>query len=233
MFPRLHTLAFETTPDPGMAGGGEEPVDEPDEGGWGGPSQEEWEQTQQALQYFAELEQQRQAAQQGDGPQFDPWSENPTDQLRELIRQEMAPLHEFTEHSQLTEAEERAMDIIADMQAAEGEFLFQPSKEHPIASPQLARALAEDFLPEAQERYGAGPRAAEAALSHAVKTVREIEQAIGEAYAAREQNQLGTLLNAQRQPPAAGQAGSKVVGGFEGDEMDLVRAMTGTGHPTR
>ncbi len=233
MFPRLHTLAFETTPDPGIDAGGGEPPDDTDEGGWGGPSQEEWEQTQQALQYFAELEQQRQAAQQGDGPKFDPWSENPTDQLRELIREEMAPLHQYSEQRQLTEAEEVAMDMIASMEAAEGEFLFQPSKEHPIASPQLARALAEDFVPEAQERYGPGPRAAEAALGRAVKIVREIEQAIGEAYAARESNQLGTLFNAQRQPPAAGQAGSQVVGGFEGDEMDLVRQMTGTGHQPR
>jgi len=205
-------------------------VQEPE---WSGVSQEDWDRVsttleglQPIIEYMQNPDAYREPPPQEDGaePQLDPFSDNFADQLQSLIDSRLAPVSEFTEQAQLDEAEERAMDIIQDIVSREGEFLM------PERSTKLARAMAEEFLPEAEQRYGFGPRAAEAALQQAVKTVREIEQEIGQTYYERKQNELGTLAGARREPPAAGTQGAQNVSTPEGgDERALVEAYFGRG----
>ena len=228
---QFHSLVNET--DPTMSGDmqqGDEPVEE--EAGWQGPSEEEWQQTQQALQYFAAQEQARQEAANGQQPQIDPLSDNFIQQLDQYFEQKTAPYQQFTEQYQQSQAEEMAWDMLASAEQTEGEFLLrETSDELPVASPHMARAIAEDLLPEMQERYGPqSPKAVEAALTQAVKYVRQYEQAVGEAYMQRKQNELQTRLSAPMTTAANGQAAQS----FDSNavsEMDLVAKYVGSGLP--
>lgn len=211
-----------------------DPAVEPDAGAepeaWAGPSQEEWEATQSLIERLGPLAQYaEQLGQEGDegyeDVELDPMSDTFADQLRELIRAEIQPLSGYVQETQLGEAEQQAMDIIHDLQASGGEFLV------PESSSKLARSLANDFMPESVQRYGVGPKAAEAALQKAVETVREMEQSIGKAYYERQMNQLSTLAGAPREPGSPGQAAAQQQAHIPGDERDLVRAhfSAGTG----
>jgi hypothetical protein len=189
---------------------------------WAGPTQEEWEATQERL---AQYEAQQQPEEGEPEPfQLDPYADDFQDQLDRYLDSRLAPVSQYTESAMQAEAEERAMDIIQDIASREGEFLF------PEQSPKIARSLANEFIGEEQQRYGFGPKAAEAALERAVKAVREYEQTIGKAYHERQMNQLGTLAGAPRQPGVAGtQAAPSTPTPEGGDELALVGHYFGQG----
>jgi len=184
---------FETPGDP--AGG--EPAGEP-EGEPFSIGQEDWEQVTQALnflsqQYMATQEPEpAQPAQQT--PQFDPFAEDSAEQIRNIIRAEMAPLVQFQYSEQLSEAEEKAYDIIDDIVSREGEFAVK-DEAYP-----MVRAIADSFMQEEIQRHGFGPQAAEAALERAAKSFRAYEQAVGEKHTNQHMNQLKTLTGAASEP---------------------------------
>ena len=229
----------EMAPEPGPEQVGLEGEPAPEEAPWQGPSQEEWAQTQQALQSLGPLAQQWQEMQEQQGeterPTVDQFSDEFMPQLDAYIEhkfeERVGPLQTFAEQQQEEEAEQRAMDIIADVATREGDFLFTdkiPGTE--MSSPDLARALADRFIFEESQRYGRGPQAAEQALVRAVKVVRTWEQSVGKAYHEREMNQIGTLAGARREPGAAGNAaGQQLVTPEGGDEMSVVQRFRAQG----
>lgn len=183
---------------------------------WSGVSQEEWEQTQQALgsmtqyvQHRMQLEQQ--AQQQGQPLQFDPWSDDPTQQILQLIESRVAPLEQTYRRIEDAEGQELAYDVIADNVSREGDFLHEGSKD-------LAFQLARGFLPQTVQKYGYGDRAAEAAIEQACKHVRSLEQSIGQSYYDRQTNQLATLAGARREPGSSGPATQVPSGVFKRGE---------------
>jgi hypothetical protein len=126
----------------------------------------------------------------------------------------------------MSEAEERAEDILTDLQTAKGEFVDPGSKD-------IARAMAERFLGEEQQKYGFGAQAAEAALERGYEYARERENKLGELAVQRHLNQLKTLNGAPRQPGVSQGAGSTAVQQHVipegGDEMSVVRHYGGYG----
>jgi hypothetical protein len=194
-----------------------EPEEAP-EPAWAGPSQEEWTAAQETLglinQAITQPEPGYQDQQQG--PVLDPLDENFQSQLDQYIEQKFAPFADYQQQLVLGEAEEKAKDIIHSLETEKGEFLLPDSG---------AQALqrANNHLPEAQAKYGYGPRAAEAALARAYEDQKAYEQAVGKAYHEREINQLRGLANGPRAPGASGQqSGQQVVVPEGGDELGLV-----------
>jgi hypothetical protein len=187
---------------------------------WSGPSKEEWEQTQQLLADY-------QAAQQGDEGEYeeeeegdvelDPFSDKFGQQLVDLIQQAISPYATHAEQQMMSEANEKAMDIIADLEAKDGEFM-NPEKSRP-----LARVLADKHFPEMAQKHADPRKAAEAALAAGVKEARELEQVYGEAYYTRKMNNLRGLAGAKTEPGASGREGaSQQVTPEGGDELSLV-----------
>jgi hypothetical protein len=207
---------------------GAEPTGEPT-GGEPEPwafTQEMYEEQQQGLQSIASyIEEQRQreaAAGQPSAEIPDPYADPEAFQgwLDSRIEERTAPYGEYVERAQTSEGEQMALDVIADIEAREGEFLV------PETSRPLARMLADDFWPEAVERFGTkSAKAGEFALEQAYKQVRELEQAIGKAYHERQINELRGLAGARREPAAAGAQGAQELVIREGgDELDLARS---------
>src|SRR4051812_9283034 len=102
--------------------GGVEPPADPGDGGWSGISQEQWEQhqsafteTQQALQYIAQQLQPQQPQ-----PAVDFFADDAQSQLDQYIEQRLSqhlgPIQQFQSNVQMGEANERAMDILTDIQ---------------------------------------------------------------------------------------------------------------------
>lgn len=172
----------------GDAGGAPEPPAEP---AWTGPSQEQWEETQQALQYMASLVQPPVQQQQQQEPvQLDPLDDNFKEQLDRYLEDRFSPYSEYVQAQQVREGDARAQDILADIQSREGEFLITGSTEK-------ARTLANTYIGQTNQQFPNDPvRAAEQALELAAKDVREWEAAVGKAYHERELNQLSTLAGA-------------------------------------
>ena len=226
---QFHSLVNETDPtmSGGMEPGGvEEPIEEP---GWGGPSQEDWEQLQQQNEaMLGYIQQQVQAQEQNGQPQLDPLADDFQQRLDQYIAEKTQPYQQFTEEYQNKNAEELAWDMVASAESQEGEFLLrETTDELPVSSQHMARALAEDLLPEFQERYGSNSmKAIEGAIGQAVKYVRAYEDAIGQAYEQRKQNELQTRLSAPMTPAANGVAAQSFDSGAS-NEMDLVAKYTG------
>ena len=160
------------------------------------PSQDEWEQVTGALGYLAQLEQQRAQVYQPQSSQGqptlpDPWERPDTFQqdLQAYIAAQVAPVQQFTNEAALSEAEERAMDILTDLASSGGEF-----------DKDLARIRADHLLPQMQQRYGNGPKAAEAALEAAASEQRAYEQKMYEQAVSRHTNHLATLSGAPGEP---------------------------------
>lgn len=199
----------------------------PAEESWGGITQEDWETTQQALAYIANTLTPQQQPQQQPGyqppepVQLDPLDENFQAQLDQYMDQKLAPYADYTQQAILGEAEQRAADILTDITARDGEFLFEGSVDK-------ARALANSYVGQMAQQYGFGPQAAEQALEQAAKDVRAWEQAVGQAYHDRQINQLSTLGGARKEPGAAGQGAQQFVIPEGGDLMDVVKRHTGT-----
>lgn len=137
--------------------------------------------------------------------------------MQQILGQALAPITGRFEAEALGEGDQRALDIISDDIVQHGEILDE--------SKQLARQLSEVMFGEYANRYGATPRAAEAALRKATSTVRAIEQAAGQAAVERYKNQLAELGGAPQVPgvPAAG----VVTVPQGGDEMSVARRYTG------
>ena len=220
---------FEAVPDPlgapgyaPEAGGEPEPVVEPE------PfqiSQEDWERTQQGQQYL--IDRLEQIARMGEQQQQDPntitlpedslLNESDLQVIGELIQRATAPFAETREQWMQSEGQGLALDVIADENAQNGEFLFEGSK-------QRAQDLSENYYPDYRARYGHGPDAAEAALRQACADIREWEQQVGKAYMEREQNQLATLAGAPRSPSQPGRPAAQQLTTVEGgNEFDVLR----------
>lgn len=208
-------------PEPGIAPEPEAPA----EPAWSGPSQDEWNEYQEAVRFLAQAQQAPPEPQHQEQPQtqaeIDFFADNAQEQLDAYIESKLAPYADYTQQAILSEAEERAHDILSDIVQREGEFLFEGSLEK-------ARGLANQYVPQMAAQYGYGPAAAEHALEQAAKDVREWEQAVGQAYHERQINQLSTLGGAPRQPGAAGTGGAQqfvIPGG--GDELDVAARYAG------
>ncbi|HXJ66814.1 MAG TPA: hypothetical protein VNN79_23905 [Actinomycetota bacterium] len=141
---------------------------------------------------------------------FDPDSVNAYNEAREahmlarfeqMLDQKVGPVTQTFEQQQhaetLARGEEALRDIVSDAVSA-GEDITEESKG-------IAETLATSLFPVFAERYGPdSPRAAEAAIYHAVDTLRQIEKAAEARGAAKQANSLATLAGANGEP-AAGQ----------------------------
>ena len=197
----------------------QEPVDgvEPEGDGvepaWAGPTQEEWQQTQESLREAAALVEAVRAGQNQDGPLsgYDPEFRQELDQY---INDKLSPYSAYQEQAILGEAEQRAQDILHDLSVRDGEF-----------DTQTARLRADALLPDMAARYGPGPKAAEAALQAAATAQREYESQIRDKALEQYHNQLRGITSAPREPaPSGNPAGTQHVTPQGGDEMDLVRS---------
>ncbi len=192
---------------------------------WSGPSREEWEATQaQLAEYRAQDEAGEEDYEEDEEGEIelDPFSDNFGQQLVGLIQDAISPYASHAEQQMMSEANEKAMDIIADREAKDGEFM-NPEKSRP-----LARLLADKHFPDMAQKHSDPRKAAEAALAQGVKEARELEQIYGKAYYEREINQLKGLSGAKREPAAAGtNAATQFVVEEGGNEMDVVRKYTG------
>jgi hypothetical protein len=194
-------------PENGNEPGGEQPVEET----WQGPTQEEWEQAQAQLAQANELYQAvAYANQQSQQEAFDPYDPN---QLRGLIRQELAPYSEFQQGAQEAENEERIRDMIHDDAVRNGEF-----------DESMARLRASELVHEMVAKYGDTDKAAEMTIQAAATAQRDWEHANGQAAVERYKNELRGISTIPREPPAAGApAAQQHVVPEGGDETDLVR----------
>lgn len=207
----------------------EAPVEAPAaEPAWTGPTQEEWQQWQQANEYLSSQLQEAQKAAQppGQPTPIDPFADDFHAQLEQFVAQKLQPYEELRTDVTMGEAEERANDILADLQSSKGDFIDPESKS-------IARAMAERFLSEEQQRYGFGAQAAEAALQRGYEYARERETKLSELAVQQHLNQLKTLNGAPRQPGVSQGAGSTAVQQHVippgGDEMSVVRHYGGYG----
>ena len=190
---------------------------------WTGPSQEEWQQWQQANAYLAE---QLQEAQKAINPQqqsqIDPFADDFQSQLDAYIAQKIQPYEDLRTEVTMGEAEEQANDILADDAARNGEF-----------DKDVARLRAEQFYPAMQQKYGTGARAAEEALYAGAAAQREYEAEIQKRAVEQHLNQLKRLGDAPREPGVNRGTGGTTVQQHVipegGDEMSVVRHYGGYG----
>ena len=203
-----------------------EPVAEPAEPAWAGPSADEWGQVTQTLGYLADLAQQSQAP--GEGQQYaaiDPFADNFGEQLSGYIgrafEEHLGPIKEWQQGQMLGEAEERALDIIEDDVSRNGEFMLGEKAFEGI------RALANVFMSEESQRYGYGPKAAESALARAASEWRAYEKELAQKAIEQHMNQLTNLAGAGREPGASSLGVSQQFQPTPGDELALVRKYGG------
>jgi len=200
---------------------------EPVEPAWTGPSQEEWEQTQYALQQFQQQASQQQPEPQGPSqyPMLDPFSDDFTPQavdlFRNVVREELAPIQEWQQTQRLQEAQDMALDIIDDDVQRNGEF------RNPEKGVAFVQAFAATLVPQMSEKFGFGPKAAEAAITEAAKQYRELEQAVGTAFHEQEMNRLTNISGANRELGSQIPGAQQVVVEPGGDEMSVVRKYVG------
>lgn len=226
---------FEATPEPGPLSPDYTPSAEPaapaePEGPpeWFTPYAESYDQFRQSADQLAYIAQQMEQAQQ---PQqqynVDPFADDYQQQLdayvEHRLNERLSRLEQATSHWEQSEGTERARDILADNISREGEFIFEGSHERALRE-------AEAYLPEMQERYGATPQAAEAAINAAAAATREYERQVGEAFHSRQMNQLKTLNDAPREPGAAVPPAVQTPGPPPSDEMAVVAKYGGWGH---
>lgn len=165
----------------------------------------------------------QQQAQQGP-PELDPfdpasvqaYNDWRDQNLLARFEQMVSPLIGSHQEQVMSEAENRAMDILRDDAARNGDFIGGDQ------SLNAARQLADTLLPDMQARYGPGPRAAEQALYQAAQHIRGLEENIAKQAVERHTNQLSTLANATREP-AAGATGAEAPGQYK-DEMEALAA---------
>jgi len=192
---------------------------------WFTPYQETLQQLQglpQQLEQIAELAAPPQ--QQGQIQYPDPFAEDYHSQLDAWFEAKTQPLRYAQQTWEQQEGNERARDILSDNVSREGEFILEGSNDK-------ALRLAEAYLPEMQQKHGATAQAAEEAINAAAREIREYERAVGEAFHARQMNQLKTLNDAPREPGAAVPPAVQTPGPAPGgDEMSVVQQYGGWGH---
>lgn len=185
--------------DPAGAGAADPGEGAATEPAWA-PSQDEWQQVQSTLgavadfvsrqaQVFSPQPQQGASPLAEYGPEFEA-------ALAAYVDSRMAPVQQFTQEAQLAEAEERAQDILGDLVSKHGEF-----------DRELAYARANTVLPAMVQRYGSGPKAAEAALEEGARLQREYEQRVKEQAVSQYTNQIKTLSGAASEPGTQYQVG--------------------------
>lgn len=202
MLDPFRTIHYEVTPEAEAPGGtdeGAEPAPEAEP--WTPPTREEVELMEERLERLQLLEQQAQYGQpepeaEGEEEELEVWDMT-ADQLRSLIREEVNSTQQAeAEHE---EAMERAKDVLKDVTTRDGEFL------NPAKGEKDTLALANEILPEMAQRWGFGPKAAEAAIAKAASIVREEELVGAKAYHDRQVNEVRGLANARREPAGTGQ----------------------------
>jgi len=114
--------------------------------------------------------------------------------VQQRIQQAIQPFAAWQQEQQLGEGEDRALDILEDLVAKDGDFL---NNEKAFTT---ARALADVYFREEVQRHGYGPEAAEAALVRAAGEVREYEKTVRETALNQHANQLKTLTGAAVEP---------------------------------
>lgn len=197
-----------------------EPVEE-----WTGPSREEWESQQAALGALIDHVSHQQApepeSQPQQRPRFDPFADDVEAQLDAYIDARLAPLQQYQQYEQQAEAEERAYDILDDISSRLGEI-----EQREIAFP-IIRAWADTKMPEMAQRYGFGPKAAEAALEASYSEFQQLFGAVGQTYTDRHINQLGRLGDLRAEPPAAPGATHVAEPPVQGDEFEWLNKRLG------
>lgn len=194
------------------------------------PDPEEW---QQAMSYLAYLGQRleqpdpepQQALAEPSAPELNPFDDGFGQQLAAFlderiqgaIEQAVGPLQAWTYEQQLAEGENLARDVFHDIVAREGEL---PEQDKAF---EIARALANVYLPEEAERRGYGPKAAEAALERSVKFLRDLFETVGKSYHERKMNELQTLAGAPSEPAASTTGASAITVGSHSSLMDVAR----------
>lgn len=215
--------------DPGQAGTG-----------WSGPSEEEWYALQGMLQNLAQsgrlqAAQTAQAAAQDPSERFtwDPLAEDAGEQLLNLLSQRdeyllnrfqemLSPVVAHTREELESEAEERAFDILADIEASEGKFKGGEEGR------KIARVLADSFFPEAAARFG-GPgtpgavRSAEYALRKAAQKVREYEERVATIAVNEFKASLEGIAGASNEPGAGTTGAGEVSAGADTEKEAVAR----------
>jgi hypothetical protein len=198
-----HLYDFESVGDPAEAAAGGDPgggieaagdaPEAPAADQWVGPTQDEWREAQEAIQYFSQLVQPPTLGGQPEQPpqlEFDALADDATDQLRAIVREEFTPYREFVEQQQIREGNARAEDMIADDVAKNGDFVYDQT-------PKRIGLLAAAYAYETNQQFpGDLRRAAEAAYERAISDAREWEVEVGKAYHEQQLNQLSTLSGA-------------------------------------
>jgi len=192
-------------------------------------SPEEWEEVTETMGLIREAmqnapQEQTEETQDPQSPQLDPldpsFDQNLENYIQQRVDASIAPYQGFTQEQIMSEAEERAMDIIDSLASEKGDL--------PQGGAEFVRAIANDYIEESQQKFGFGPQAAEDALSRAYDHAQEVFKAAGKAYYDQTINELSTLDQAPREPATnvPAQQGNERV---KGTEQDLVRAF----FPTR
>lgn len=193
----------------------------PAEPSWSGPSQEEWEQTQSALEYFSSL-MQPVVPQQPQGPEPltapDPFADDYPQQLaqyvEQMIEQRTAPIAGYVQETQRSEGEKLSKDVLSDLSSRDGEFDIDRAYEIGLARYREQAAM----NPTAQTW-----EALEKTMAQAAAEVREYEHKVAEAAVERYKNELAGLGGRRPDLPAGGANGASqqftVTPG--GTELDL------------
>lgn len=196
----------------------EAPAEAPAEDTWQGPSQEEWQQTQEALQQFQNLVQPPVQQQQAQEPplEFDPFADNPVEQIREIVRRETATYAEFIQNQQYTEGEARGKDVLSDLASRDGDFNVDRAYEIGLARYREAAAT----QPPSWDLY-------ESCLNSAAKDVRSYEQSIATQAVERFKNELAGLGGARPELGVTTNGTGQFTIPEGGGLMDVVRRHTG------
>lgn len=191
-----------------------------------GPSPEEWQEVQEMVGYMREILSQQQQAPEPEAaegyPEIDPFdAQQLAAFVQQQVQQSIAPVMDWTYQQQMSEAEERALDIIEDEVATNGEFMLGEKAYAGV------RALANNYFAEEAQRHGNTPRAAETALRRAATDWRTYEHELAQKAVEQHMNQLTNLSGAGREMPATATGTSQVVTEPGGDELSIVRKYGG------
>lgn len=160
-------------------------------------------------QLVAEWQQAQAPAQPAGQPPFptDPYSDDYASQMQQwldardqrLVEAVQAPLRAQAEQQQNAEVEQRLADVFEDVASRGGELLGDNATER-------VRSRFDALWPEYASRFGGNLRAVEFAAQRAYADEKSYQDAIGKAYAEREENRLKTLAGAPEEPGAGGAA---------------------------
>lgn len=200
-----HIFEFETPEGGGDAPVGDVVTETPAEPAWTGPSQDEWQQTQEQLAQYAQmLQPPQQNPEQQPLAAPDPFSESYQQDLEAYIDSRVAPFQQFQQQVQLAAAEERAMELLNQQASTVGEF---------------DRGMAMARANQIMYQNGGTP---ESALAQAAKETREYERRVGEQYHQQQIEQIQGVAGAPRHLPPGTPAGQTVPVGSYGNQPNAV-----------